>query len=370
MAPWCWGMGLLVSFTAAAGHNVDNGASLARLPSRNAAIPADLMAPTPDEAAFSARRMPDSIGGARVYLAARIVGEREDLRGVSDEIEPRGDLKRNAGVFPSADQSRKGDPAVGLRPTFDAKWRLNNRRAAVGFNELLFGAHDYLAFSFPASPTDAQEDALIASPDDGATPAVPRSLALSSATPASGIESPVEIVETASVRGNTPSVAAPPRATVATLAARLASQPDYAALIDRNQAKVEMRCLAEAIYFEARSESEEGQAAVAQVVLNRVKSGLYPASVCGVVYQNRNHYLGCQFSFACEGKSLRVAEPAPWRVAERIAEQVLQGKTYLSDVGAATHYHAEYARPSWARALKKTDKIGAHIFYALRPGQT
>jgi spore germination cell wall hydrolase CwlJ-like protein len=141
-------------------------------------------------------------------------------------------------------------------------------------------------------------------------------------------------------------------------------------LIDQDNAGREKRCLAEAIYFEARSEPEEGQAAVAQVVLNRASSGLYPASICGVVYQNRQRYHGCQFSFACEGKSLRINEPDAWHTAVRIAEAVSQGKTYLSDVGGSTHYHANYVRPRWAKALKKMDIIGHHIFYKLRPGQT
>ncbi len=132
----------------------------------------------------------------------------------------------------------------------------------------------------------------------------------------------------------------------------------------------EQRCLAEAVYFEARSESEEGQAAVAQVVLNRVRSGLYPSSICGVVYQNRHRHLACQFTFACEGKSLRIAEPDSWDDAKRVASAVLEGKTYLADVGGATHYHANYVRPYWSRRLKKMDVIGRHIFYKLRPGQT
>ncbi len=85
----------------------------------------------------------------------------------------------------------------------------------------------------------------------------------------------------------------------------------YADLIDPEALDKEQRCLSEAVYFEARSESETGQAAVAQVVLNRVKSGLYPQSICGVVYQNRHRYMGCQFSFACEGKSLRVGDGPP-----------------------------------------------------------
>src|SRR5690606_27064918 len=94
----------------------------------------------------------------------------------------------------------------------------------------------------------------------------------------------------------------------------------------------EKRCLAEAVYFESRSEPEAGQAAVAQVVLNRVSSGLYPSSVCGVVYQNRHRYKACQFSFACEGKRLRITEPEAWATAVRIADEVMNGSTYISDV--------------------------------------
>ncbi len=130
------------------------------------------------------------------------------------------------------------------------------------------------------------------------------------------------------------------------------------------------RCLAEAIYFEARGEPEEGQVAVAQVILNRVKSGLYPSSVCGVVYQNRHRHLACQFTFACEGKSLRITDSESWASAKRVAREVTEGKTYLAEVGGATHYHADYVRPGWSRRLKKMDVIGRHIFYKLRPGQT
>ena len=106
------------------------------------------------------------------------------------------------------------------------------------------------------------------------------------------------------------------------------------------------------------------------MVLNRVSSGLYPSTICGVVYQNRHRYNACQFSFACEGRALRVSEPESWRMATRIAGEVLDGKTYVADVGNSTHYHASYVRPYWAKALKKMDKIGTHIFYKLRPGQT
>ena len=145
---------------------------------------------------------------------------------------------------------------------------------------------------------------------------------------------------------------------------------NYAALLDRDNAAQENNCLAEAIYFEARGESDAGQAAVAQVVLNRVASGLYPATICGVVYQNRHRWHGCQFIFACEGRSLRVTEPEAWQKAERIAAEVRNGKTYVSDIAGSTHYHANYVRPRWARRLEKMDVIGHHIFYKLRPGQS
>jgi spore germination cell wall hydrolase CwlJ-like protein len=132
----------------------------------------------------------------------------------------------------------------------------------------------------------------------------------------------------------------------------------------------EKRCLAEAIYFEARGEPKEGQAAVAQIVLNRASSGLYPPTICGVVYQNRRHYNACQFSFACGGKALRITQPDAWREAQRIASEVTNGSTYLSDIGSSTHFHANYVRPRWARRLEKMDVIGHHIFYKLKPGQS
>ena len=109
-------------------------------------------------------------------------------------------------------------------------------------------------------------------------------------------------------------------------------QPNYASLIDPKDSARQMRCLAEAIYFESRGEPEQGQAAVAQVVLNRVRSGIYPTTVCGVVYQDRNRPFACQFSFACEGRSLRIEEPGPWAVATRIAQEVVSGSNYNAGV--------------------------------------
>ena len=127
----------------------------------------------------------------------------------------------------------------------------------------------------------------------------------------------------------------------------------------------EERCLAEAVYFEARSEPEDGQAAVAQVVLNRVKSGLYPTSICGVVYQNRHRAFACQFSFACENKSLRITEPEPWKTAVRVAREVTYGQTYNTEVGGATHYHANYVRPLLGQAAEEDGRHRtAHLLQA------
>jgi len=127
----------------------------------------------------------------------------------------------------------------------------------------------------------------------------------------------------------------------------------------------EVRCLATAIYFEARGEPERGQIAVAQVVLNRLKNPAYPNTICSVVYQNKNERNRCQFSFACDGIPDRITDRRAWTGSQALARKVLNDRThlYLSDVGAATHYHAVYVRPRWARSMKKVEKIGRHIFY-------
>lgn len=130
----------------------------------------------------------------------------------------------------------------------------------------------------------------------------------------------------------------------------------------------EQKCLAEAIYFEARGENLKGQAAVAQVVLNRVRNPAYPNTVCGVVYQNVKWRNRCQFSFACDGKRHRITEKRHWRIAQDIAKAVAAGQIWLADVGSSTHYHAVYVRPRWARSMYKMEKIGQHIFYRTRSG--
>jgi hypothetical protein len=123
-----------------------------------------------------------------------------------------------------------------------------------------------------------------------------------------------------------------------------------------------LECLAQAVYYEAALEPVEGRRAVAQVVLNRVRSPLYPDNVCGVVYEGSQRRTACQFSFTCDGSLLRAPMKAPWREAEDIARQALAGHVQAS-VGTATNYHADYVLPKWAFRLAKIEQIGRHIFY-------
>jgi spore germination cell wall hydrolase CwlJ-like protein len=126
-----------------------------------------------------------------------------------------------------------------------------------------------------------------------------------------------------------------------------------------------LECLASAIYYEASSQSEDGQRAVAQVVLNRVRHPAYPNTVCGVVYQGPMRAGGgCQFTFTCDGSLARRPSMGGWIRARRFAAEALAGKVY-APVGNSTHYHANYVFPHWAPKLLKTAVIGAHIFYRL-----
>jgi len=130
-----------------------------------------------------------------------------------------------------------------------------------------------------------------------------------------------------------------------------------------SKSKREQRCLASGIYFEARGETVRGQAAVAQVILNRVKNPTYPNSICGVVYQNKSWKNRCQFSFACDGIRDRVNSSKSWKTAVAVAGKSTLGKLWSKTVGSATHYHATYVNPRWARSMKRMGRIGKHVFY-------
>lgn len=405
VAPWCVAIGLVASFAADADPDTTSGASVAVLSATGLATPADLVPDVSDapRSLFSLLGLPS---GAVYQLARREIGEPKDFVAVPEEgVEPRIVLKPDVHGFPKVDRTHKSDPWIGLRPTFNSRLRLPGGLAAAHLEGSALAGETYLAFdgfarfdgnapgpdsvaSFQpategetattgpaiagASPRQSgsaptlRESAPTLSIFDGSTPALPRAVALASTTPAPADATPVEVVAV----GGIPPLGPTRKHTRHTTAVARRDRPDYAALIDRDEAAREERCLAEAIYFEARGEPAKGQAAVAQVVLNRVSSGLYPSTVCSVVFQNRWRHNACQFSFACDGRSLRITEPKAWRKAVRIARNVIDGRTYVADLGDATHYHANYVRPRWAKYLKKTDVIGHHIFYELKPGQT
>lgn len=123
-----------------------------------------------------------------------------------------------------------------------------------------------------------------------------------------------------------------------------------------------LECLTAAIYYEAASESSEGQRAVAQVVLNRVRHPAFPHSVCGVAFQGSERATGCQFTFTCDGSLARQRNPILWRRATAVAAAALAGYVERS-VGTATHYHTIWVVPYWQSSLTKIATVGAHIFY-------
>lgn len=390
-APWALATGLLISFTASASNDLHSGVSFAPRSATARLVDTALVPPTGA-----------SIAGGRLGVERDILRTlpRYDLPDEMTDSEPlKAERKADAGADAVIDRSLKGNPLVAPHATLSRRAKqLRPVLNQAGSARLLYSRDENLlpptvlmegqleefemeqAFEPWQAPeytttqqaTSVQSPAAAAAGSTGAsssptTPMVKRAVTLSSATPAPVDATPMEIaaapVSLQSPRLDRGEVTILPKSDDP-------DRPRYADLIDPDNLNKEQRCLAEAVYFEARSEPVEGQAAVAQVILNRVKSGLYPSSICGVVYQNRHRHLACQFTFACEGKSLRIRDTESWERATRVASAVLEGRTYLADVGGATHYHANYVRPSWSRRLKKMDVIGRHIFYKLKPGQT
>ncbi|MEL6585571.1 MAG: cell wall hydrolase [Pseudomonadota bacterium] len=129
----------------------------------------------------------------------------------------------------------------------------------------------------------------------------------------------------------------------------------------------EWRCLAEAIYFEARGEPVAGQVAVAEVILNRVDATNYPGTICRVVNQGTGRRHACQFSYTCDGIPDRVRDGQAWTLAGKIARRLMDGAPRRL-TGDATHYHADYVSPYWAKVYPETARLGRHIFYKQIPG--
>ena len=140
---------------------------------------------------------------------------------------------------------------------------------------------------------------------------------------------------------------------------------------DRGAAKARRRadleCMTEVVYYEARGESPRGQAAVAQVVMNRVGHPAYPKSVCGVVFQGAGRS-GCQFSFTCDGSMRHARELAAWGRARGVAGRALAG-VMVADIGRATHFHTTAVSPFWAPSMLRVAQVGAHVFYKLSPAR-
>jgi len=122
------------------------------------------------------------------------------------------------------------------------------------------------------------------------------------------------------------------------------------------------QCLTEALYFEARGESVEGQFAVAEVILNRVEHANYPDTICGVVNQGTGRRFACQFTYTCDGQPETVTDHAIHRRLGQIARIMMDGGP-RDLTGGATHYHANWVSPDWAREFPQTAEIGVHLFY-------
>ncbi|MEM9967761.1 MAG: cell wall hydrolase [Pseudomonadota bacterium] len=122
------------------------------------------------------------------------------------------------------------------------------------------------------------------------------------------------------------------------------------------------RCLAEALYFEARGETVKGQFAVAEVIMNRVKSARFPDTLCGVIHQGTGQRFQCQFTYTCDGRAEVISEPEAFARVGKVAQMTMDGRVPAL-TGGATHYHTTAVRPRWSRVYTRTARIGDHLFY-------
>lgn len=188
----------------------------------------------------------------------------------------------------------------------------------------------------------------------GPLPSAEQSVAAIKALPPPNLLKPLSPDEAAKENAERPFVGRPDSA-----ASRFVLHTDAE---DRERA---LTCLAQAAYYEAAGEGLDGERAVAQVVINRLRHPGFPPTICGVVYEGSDRPTGCQFSFACDGSMQRIPAPSLWNRSRQIAEEALKGRVF-APVGHATHYHADYVLPYWADTLDKSVQVGRHIFYRLR----
>ena len=354
LAPWTLGLILIMTFAAEAGQEPSNLSALAANHFISSAAMIDVgRASSPfDHLQDGQQRQPLILASLESVLPTAVSQQQPEAG-----AEPTLIFKTWVGtrtsaqiVWPRQNSSARADALIKLRPAMVGA-QSGAGQGSVSANAIQTN-----------SGGEADKSAMLT--QKGATPKVPRSEVLASATPVEldAVPSPVTAADLAPKAAQTTVVAGSTQ--------QSAGRPDFAALIPPQQARAQENCLAQAIYFEARSESDKGEAAVAQVVLNRVRSGLYPHSVCGVVFQNYRHRDACQFSFACNGHRLVVRDAAAWQRAVAIAHAVTNGNTYVAKVGDATHYHANYVHPRWAHHMRRMDVIGHHIFYASVTGRS
>lgn len=193
--------------------------------------------------------------------------------------------------------------------------------------------------------------------DVGRSPISPELKAELEQIPDPGLVKPLEAEEAQRINAERP-VDARPDSPAAAFRLRLADKTNYASALE---------CLTQAIYYEAAGEGLDGQRAVAQVVLNRVRHPAYPSSICATVYEGSERITSCQFTFTCDGSLARRPIRSLWRQAEGVARKALAGFVF-APVGHSTHYHADYVVPYWAASLDKKIQLGRHIFYRFRGG--
>ena len=154
------------------------------------------------------------------------------------------------------------------------------------------------------------------------------------------------------------------RALLVSAVLRGPSAPQPAAPVQPSINVREHNCLSEAIYYEARGETQQGQVAVAEVIMNRVHSPFYPKSICAVVYQGSDRDTGCQFTFTCDGSLAAHPRGRAWIQAQHLATAVMSGYT-RPITQHATHYHTNAVNPGWSTMLIETTTIGSHVFYRM-----
>ena len=155
---------------------------------------------------------------------------------------------------------------------------------------------------------------------------------------------------------------APTDRDVATSPLQVGYNSAFLASIPTATGGAQWRCLAEALYFEARGETTEGLFAVGEVILNRVDSDAYPDTLCGVINQGTGRKYACQFTYTCDGVREVIAEKGAWQRVGKVARLLIDGAPRELTKGA-THYHTNAVSPSWARRFPQVAQYGVHLFY-------